>query len=1063
MKKFTAILLSSTLLLSSNIHSFAAEKLEKSEKWSVNKPMGVFKDVKINVDQGTWMNVDLSPDGKSIIFDLLGDIYIMPSSGGQAKALTHDIAWQMQPKFSPDGKTIAFTSDQGGGDNIWVMDVDGKNARAISTETFHLLNSPAWSPDGNYIVARKHFTSGRSLGAGEIWIYHKNGGRGMVLTKRPNDQKDLGEPAFSPDGRYVYFSQDATPGKRFHYSKDSEKGIYKIKRYDRQTGDWKIIISGMGGAIRPTPSPDGKKIAYIRRDDFQTSLYLYDLKSGSHRKLNGELDRDMQETWAIHGVYPTMTWSKNNKELIFWAGGKIKRLNVKSKKVSDIPFSVKTTKKIQEAVRFEQDLAGTDMPVKMLRNAQVSPDGKMVIFEALGYLYKRKLPDGKPVRITKQMDHFELYPQFSRDGKKITYVTWDDQKQGRVRVINSRNGRGKDIVSGTGKYVEPVFAPDGKTVVFRKIWGGSIMPQTWGLNAGIYKLSSNGGTPELITKSGRFPQFGGRSDRIYLMGSGKNKSTFFSYDLKEKKQKTLYSSKYAGEYKISPDGKYLAFKERFKVFITPFVETGHEISISPKDKKFPIKQLSVRAGEGISWSAKGNRIYWTLGPEFYSAKLDGIFDIKSKEKDFKIKNGQNISFTAKRDVPKGMVAFTGGQVITMEGDRVIKAGVVIVKNNKIIAVGKTGDVTIPKDAKIIDITGKTLMPGIIDAHAHGAQGSSEIIPEQNWKNYAGLTFGVTSIHDPSNDTSTVFTASEMAKVGKIVAPRIFSTGTILYGAYGAGYTAHVDSLEDAKFHLKRLKKVGAFSVKSYNQPRRDQRQQIIQAARELKMMVVPEGGSLLQHNLTMIADGHTTIEHSIPPAKIYADIEQLWHASKTAYTPTLVVAYGGIWGENYWYDKTEVWKHPRLSKYVPDFVLNPRSMRRPKAPEHHYNHKDIAKVAKKLNDLGVNTNVGGHGQREGLGAHWDIWMFAQGGMTNLNALKTGTINPARSLGLAKDIGSLKVGKLADMIVIDGNPLKDIRISDRVIYTMINGRLYNAKTMNEVGNYNKKRKAFFFEK
>jgi imidazolonepropionase-like amidohydrolase len=398
----------------------------------------------------------------------------------------------------------------------------------------------------------------------------------------------------------------------------------------------------------------------------------------------------------------------------------------------------------------------------------------------------------------------------------------------------------------------------------------------------------------------------------------------------------------------------------------------------------------------------------------------------------------------------------------MDNDSVIRNGVVLIRDNKIVAVGSRDEVSIPKDATIVDITGKTIMPGLFDAHAHGSQGVNQLVPQQNWLNYASLALGVTSIHDPSNDTQEVFTASEMQKTGQIVGPRIFSTGTILYGAYGAGYTSHVDQLDDAKFHLERLKKVGAFTVKSYNQPRRNQRQQIIQAARELDMMVVPEGGSLLQHNLSMVVDGHTTLEHALPVATIYDDIKQLWQASGTAYTPTLVVAYGGIWGENYWYDKTEVWKHPRLSKFVPMDELRPRSMRRPTAPDHHYNHFSVAKTAKALADLGVVANIGAHGQRESLGAHWEIWMFAQGGMSPLEALKTATINPARTFGLDHQLGSLSPGKLADLIVIDGDPLQDIRHSDRVSLTMVNGRLFDAATLQELGTSKPPRQRFFFE-
>ncbi|RLV60816.1 amidohydrolase [Parashewanella curva] len=1041
--------------------SITTAQAKEETKWSVNEPANQpLQSVDINVNEGTWMNVSVSPDGNNIVFDLLGDIYQMPINGGKAKRLVKGIAWQMQPVYSPDGKSIAYTSDENGGDNIWVMDADGSNHRKVTDETFRLLNSPAWSPDSQYLVARKHFTASRSLGAGEVWLYHVTGGKGVRLTERPNDQKDLGEPAYSPDGRYIYFSQDATPGKTFHYSKDSVKGIYKIKRYDTQTGDIKVLVSGTGGAIRPTPSPDGTKLAYIKRDGFQSTLYVLDLKSGRKTKLYDKLDRDMQETWAIHGVYPTMAWTPDNRDIVFWAGGKINRLNTKTHTAKVIPFEVNDTRDIQPAVVVKQDIDKDQFDVKMLRMAQVSPNGKKVVYEALGKLWVRNIKDGKAKRLTRLNDNIaELFPQWSRDGKKIVFTTWNDQKQGSVRVVSARGGKPKVLTDEPGKFVEPTFSPDGKTIVYRKASGGRLLSKTWSQEPGLYQVDIKGKKNTFITSSGYQPQFGSSNERVYFMDYGKTPE-FASINLNGHEKRTHYTSKLATEFRISPDGKNLAFAERFKVFVTPFAKHGETINIGPSATNLPVTQLSTRAGESISWGGDNNQLYWTLGPELYQAKVNTDYT-KAKDDEKVEATITDLGFKKDAYVPRGTVAFVGGQVITMESDKVINNGIVIVKDNHIEAVGDNS-LSIPKGAKVIDISGKTIMPGLFDAHAHGSQGSNEIIPQQNWMMYANLALGVTTIHDPSNDTTEVFAASEQQKAGNIAAPRIFSTGTILYGANGPGYTSHVDSLDDAKFHLERLKKVGAFTVKSYNQPRRNQRQQVIAAARELDMMVVPEGGSLLQHNLSMIVDGHTTLEHSLPVASIYNDIKQVWKASNTSYTPTLVVAYGGISGEHYWYDKTNVWEHPRLSKYVPSELLNSRSMRRTKAPDGHYNHFNVVKVAKELNDIGVVANIGAHGQREGLAAHWEMWMFAQGGMTNMEVLKTATINPAKTFALDHQLGSIKKGKLADLMVIDGNPLENIRDTDKVVYTMVNGKLYDAETMNELNGDMKKRKPFFFE-
>jgi Imidazolonepropionase and related amidohydrolases len=370
---------------------------------------------------------------------------------------------------------------------------------------------------------------------------------------------------------------------------------------------------------------------------------------------------------------------------------------------------------------------------------------------------------------------------------------------------------------------------------------------------------------------------------------------------------------------------------------------------------------------------------------------------------------------------------------------------------------------VPSDAVAIDVSGKTVIPGLVDVHAHGAMAMEGLMPGQNWMQFSNLAFGVTTIHDPSNDTESIFAAAEMQRAGLLLAPRIFSTGTILYGAHAPGYTAKIESLEDARFHVRRLEEAGAISVKSYQQPRRDQRQMVIEAARGLGIMVVPEGGAKFEHNMTEIVDGHTGIEHAIPLATAYDDVLQLWSKSETGYTPTFVVAYGGLSGERYWYDRTDVWKNERLMRWSPRFLIEPASIRRLKAPDDHYNHIEVARFAKRLRDRGVPVLVGAHGQREGLAAHWEMWMMAQGGFTPWEALRAGTIDGARYVGLDRDLGSIEPGKLADLAVIDGNPLEDLGRSEFVAYTMIHGRLYEAATMAQVAPDRVDPKPFFFER
>lgn len=1057
------------LTLSIPAVALAADKKKADEKeapkWDVNAPPGPMTSAPIDVREGTWMAVDVSPDGNQIVFDLLGDLYTIPIGGGEATALTSGIAWDEQPRYSPDGRFIAFTSDRGGGDNIWIVDRDGKNPTQVTKESFRLLNSPAWTPDSQFIVARKHFTSQRSAGAGEMWLYHRSGGDGLQMTKKPNDQKDAGEPALSPDGKYLYFSQDTTPGAVFEYNKDPNRQIYVIQRLDRESGDVEAFVTGPGGAIRPTPSPDGKSLAFIRRVRTKSVLHVMDVESGTITPLYDGLDRDLQETWAIHGVYPGIGWTPDSKSLVFWSGGKIQRLDIASRAVSEIPFHVRTTRQIADAVRFPIEVAPAHVPARMLRWVQVSPAGDKVAFQALGHIWIEDLPGGKPRRLTAQNDDFEFYPSFSRDGGSIVYTTWNDDTLGTVRVAPAAGGEGRAVTTKPGDYVEPVFSPDGATIVYRQIEGGYLRSPNWSRPTGVFAIPAGGGEPKRVTKDGVLPHFGAASDRVYVLRFGdEDKRSLVSIELDGSDERTHATSEAATEFTVSPDGRWLAFRERFNVFITPFPETGKAIEVGPKMSALPVARISKDAGEYLHWSGDSRSLHWSLGPELFTRNLSDAFAFvagaPAKLPEAPV-HGADLGLTIDADVPSGATALVGAKVVTMKGEEVLAEGTVVVQGNRITAIGQSGNVQAPAGAQVIDAHGMTITPGIVDVHWHGAQGQDQLTPQRNWVDYASLAYGVTTIHDPSNDTAEIFAASELQRAGLIVGPRIFSTGTILYGAAG-DFKAEIDSLDDARAHLRRMKEVGAFSVKSYNQPRREQRQQIIAAARELGMMVVPEGGSLYPHNMTMIVDGHTGVEHSIPLARLYDDVVQLWSRSKTGYTPTLIVAYGGMFGEQYWYQHTNVWEDERLSTFVPREILDSRSRRRTMAPEDEWNHIHVAEMVKKLLDAGVEVQLGAHGQREGLGAHWELWMMVQGGMTPWEALRAGTIDGARYLGLDRDIGSLEVGKLADLVVYEKDPTADIRNSTAIKYTMVNGRLYDARTVDEVGNQPRKRGKFWWE-
>ncbi len=1049
----------------------AQEDKKDTKKWDVSNPGTQFnyKNHSFTTNEGTWMNLDVSPDGKTIVFDMLGDIYSMPITGGKAKALRSGIPFEVQPRFSPDGKQIAFTSDADGGDNIWVMNLDGSDAKAVTKESFRLLNNPYWTPDGNYIVARKHFTSQRSLGAGEIWQYHKTGGAGIQLTKRKNDQQDVNEPCISPNGKYLYYSEDVYPGGNFQYNKDPNKQIYTIKRYEFETGETTTVTRGPGGAARPQLSRDGKLMAFVKRVRTKTVLFLHDLATGEEWPLFDDLNKDQQEAWAIFGVYPNYSWLPGDEALVFWNKGKIHKIDINTLEVTNIPFTIDATIPIAETVHFNNPVDMDTFNPKVIRHAVTSPDGKTMVFNALGHLWSKKLPNGKPKRLTDATD-FESEPSFSPNGKELVFVTWNDSELGTVCKIPVQGGTAIKVTTEKGIFRNPAFSPSGNQIVFHKESGNSDQGLSFGKNAGIYTMNSDGSNLKQLTKEGEYPQFTADGSRIFYQNGG----TYFgsltkelkSVNLNGEEERTHIKSKYANRLVPSPDNKWIAFTNLHKAYIAPLLLNGKTIDLDNKSTLVPVSQIAKDAGINLHWSSDSKTIHWTLGDAYFSNDIKDRYTFLpgSPETVAKMDSiGTKVGLTAIMDKPKGKIAFTNARIITMENGEVIENGTLIVNGNKIERIGKTTDVSVPSDAKIYDVLGKTIMPGIVDAHAHVGGFRYGLTTQKHWQFYANLAFGVTTAHDPSANSESIFAMAELIKSGNMVGPRLYSTGIILYGAEG-DFKAPINSLDDARSSIRRTKAYGAQSVKSYNQPRREQRQQVMQAARELGINVVPEGGSTFYTNMTMIMDGHTGVEHNIPVAPVYKDVLELWKTSKTGYTPTLIVNYGGMSGEYYFYQKDQVWENEKLLKYTPRAIVDARSRHRTMVPDEEYEngHILVSKTVKALTDAGVKVNLGAHGQLQGLGAHWELWMLHQGGMTNMEALEAATINGARYIGAGNEIGSLKEGKLADIIVLEKNPLENIRHTETVTHTMVNGRLYDTATMNEIGNTKADRTQFWWE-
>lgn len=1102
------------------------------DAWYVNEAHGPCDTLRFEVNEGTWLSVDIHPDGRTLVFDLLGDLYTMPIAGGAATRLTKGPAWDFQPRWSRDGESLVFTSDRGGSDNIWMMHAGGSGLRALTSDKEHICNSPGLSSDGQWVVYKKRFTDGSSIGRTELWISSTRGGVGYAITNK-DELSEINEPCFSTDGRFVYYSARFA---RYQYNRNVLDGIYQVRRYDRVTGTHTNITDGYGGSVRPTLSPDGKQLAFIRRDRLESVLYLYDLELLTERPVYSGLSQDMQENFAWTGSYPGISFTPDGRSLVAWAKGKLWRIDLASGEAAEIPFRADVEQIVDEALRWPREVAPESLRVRMISWPVQSPDGKELLFAAIGSLWSKPLPDGTPRKLTTD-GGLAYSPTYSPDGKWIAYVSWSDREGGYLWKMPARGGKAIRLTSIPSTYANPAFSSDGSKIVLIRgnnaaFRGGNLgddayhdlmwMPSAGGPANYIMSIGSRGSTRRMPR-----PAWNTSGDRVYYITTEntsptEEKTALWSVKLDGTDRVEHLRTSGAEEIFPSPDGRWVAYRQSHNAYVAEMPMLSRiSVSLGEEGGAVPTRRFTKDGGEWLNWADGGRTVTWSWGSDFYRVPVDSVMafwdrqaleaakksdpaerdrkaaeakakEEKAKEEKSKAeasadsskaeKSGEDdqgkdakpkdeptlhpdtlsVSLELPRAKPKGTIALVGGRLITMKGKEVIENGTIVIEDNRIVAVGPSATTKPPAGARVFDVKGATLMPGMIDTHAHLHFNSMDILPEQQWANWCNLAFGVTTTHDPSASTYLVFTESEMIEAGVMKGPRTYSTGYILYGATDPN-GASIQSLEDAQHHVKRLKRLGSFSVKSYMQPRREQRQWIIEAARAESVLVVPEGGGNLEMNLSMVLDGHTSIEHSLPVAPIYDDVARLFGGSGTVETPTLLVAYGGISGEHWFYQHDEVWKNEKLLRFHPRGPIDARSIRRPiMTIDGDWHHMDVALGCKKIVEAGGRVTLGAHGQLQGLGPHWELWALTQGGMTNHDALLCATRSGAWELGLDGDLGTLEPGKLADLLVLNRNPLERIENSNSLRYVIKNGELWDADTMDQLWPESKPCPKFIFQ-
>jgi Tol biopolymer transport system component len=1020
-------------------------------------PLKPDRKIEFTTDEGTWLSLDVSPDGRTIIFDMLGDIYTMPMTGGTARLMFGGVAFESQPRYSRDGSMITFLSDRDGAENVWVANADGSQPRRLSSETQMIFTSPSFTSDGKQVMA--------SRGTGklpfELWLYDVDGsGKGKkVITGRfsgdgPAPANNAIGAVASPDGRFLYYA--IRMGRLG--AANSQFPLWQIARLDRRSGEEELLTQEQGSAFSPLLSPDGSRLIYGTRYETETGLRIKDLKTDDERWLKYPIQRDDQETFfePSRDLIPRYAFVPDGSAILASYGGKINRIDIASGRSTVVPFKVNVSADVGPLLDYPERLDDGPVRARIIQSPSLSPDGKLLAFSALAHVHVMNVAEGKPRQLTNSPGG-EFQPVWSPDGKWLAFITWTDQGGDIWKARSDGSGKPQRLTRLSAYYRDLAWSPDGTKLAVLKT--STRVQRNDQRNFPILELSPNQDLVWLSAEGGDLnyvmhangmlhPQFTSEPDRIYYNVGQEMLSV--RLDGSDRKKHVKVTGNGAGGRDLGPFGSMLISPDGRSVivvfhalhsqaYLVPIPDGTTSTTVNVTAPKTTARMFASTGLDYLAWANGGKTVTWAAGASFFQQPVTAIQDQSGPD----TIQRTDVVVERPRTKPVGTIVLRGARTITMRGDEVIADADIVISGNRIAGVGPHGAIAIPAGAKVIDVKGKTIVPGFIDMHDHWLDIGREVLDLRHWNFLMTLAYGVTTGRDPQIDSIDTFVYADLVETGDIPGPRAFASGA------GIFWTNDLQSVDHAERVLRKYKDLYRIKfIKSYLVGNRRQHQFITMASKRLGLMPTVEGQGDTKYDLEHIIDGFSGNEHVMPTVPMYKDMVEFIARSKVFYTPTLVITGGGPYAENYYYSTSNVHDDPKVRRFMPHNLVDAKSKRRQWFAKDEYNFTRVAESLAKIVRAGGKVCVGSHGQIQGLAFHWEMWAMGTG-MTPMEVLRSATLTGAEGLGYAADLGSIEKGKLADLVILDKNPLDDIRNTSSIKYVMKNGQLFEGDTLNEV--------------